>query len=107
MELVSDPKAYLAIAVRADSSVIGYLSGYRHAALYAGGETAWCDEIYVHEDQRRSGVGKQLMLDFERWAEENRCVLVSLATAGAKSFYETLGYTSKASYFKKYLSSEP
>ena len=41
---------------------------------------------------------------FEEWAGQNHCVLVSLATAGAKEFYEALGYEAKASYFKKYLS---
>jgi GNAT superfamily N-acetyltransferase len=105
--LLSDPKAYLAVAVDHDGTVVGYLSGYRHAAFYAGGETAWCDEVFVKEDQRRRGVGKQLMQAFEQWAGQNRCVLVSLATAGAKGFYESLGYATRASYFKKYLSGKP
>ena len=87
--------------------MVGYLSGYRHFAFYAGGETAWCDEVLVREDLRRRGVGRQLMGGFELWAAQNRCVLVSLATAGAKEFYEALGYTTKAAYFKKYLSPAP
>jgi GNAT superfamily N-acetyltransferase len=104
MAAISDPKAYVAVAVDPDGSFVGYLSGYRHLAFYAGGEAAWCDEVLVREDQRRRGVGRQLMRDFELWATQNRCVLVSLATAGAKEFYQALGYATKASYFKKYLS---
>jgi GNAT superfamily N-acetyltransferase len=104
---ISDPKAYIAVAVDPDGAIGGYLSGYRHFAFYAGGETAWCDEVLVREDRRRRGAGRQLMRGFELWATQNRCVLVSLATAGAKEFYQALGYAEKASYFKKYLSSEP
>lgn len=103
---ISDPKAYVAVAVDADGAIVGYLSGYRHLAFYAGGETAWCDEVLVRADQRRRGVGRQLMRAFELWAGKSRCVLVSLATAGAKEFYQTLGYETRASYFKKYLSSD-
>lgn len=103
---ISDPKAYVAVAVDSDGAIAGYLSGYRHFAFYAGGETAWCDEVLVREDRRRRGIGRQLMRGFELWATRNRCILVSLATAGAKEFYHALGYATKASYFKKYLSSE-
>lgn len=103
---ISDPKAYIAVAVDPDGAIAGYLSGYRHFAFYAGGETAWCDEVLVREDRRGRGAGRQLMRGFELWATENRCVLVSLATAGAKEFYQALGYAEKAAYFKKYLSSE-
>jgi GNAT superfamily N-acetyltransferase len=103
---ISDPKAYVAVAVDADGAIVGYLSGYRHLAFYAGGETARCDEVLVRADQRRRGVGRHLMRAFELWAGKSRCVLVSLATAGAKEFYQTLGYETGASYFKKYLSSD-
>jgi GNAT superfamily N-acetyltransferase len=62
--------------------------------------------VFVREDQRSHGLGTQLMQAFELWAVQNRCILVALATAGAKGFYESLGYATKASYFKKYLSKE-
>lgn len=104
MALLSEQRAYLAVAVEPNGTIVGYVSGYRHAAFYAGGETAWCDEVFVKEEQRRCGAGSQLMLAFELWATQNSCVLVSLATSGAKEFYEALGYATKASYFKKYLS---
>jgi hypothetical protein len=71
--LLSDPKAYLAVAVDADGTVVGYLSGYRHAAFYAAGETVWCDEVFskrrstrpwpgeaAHAGVRDMGAGKSL-----------------------------------------------
>ena len=63
--------------------------------------------IFVVPEHRATGIGKQLMAGFEAWATGQGCVLVALATAGAASFYERLGYSSKARYFKKYLGTAP
>lgn len=99
---LADPCAYLALAV-SDSALVGYLSGHRHAAFYAAGETAWVDEILVLDSVRRAGVGRMLMGAFETWATDAGCKLTALATAGAADFYRALGYSTKAGYFKKYL----
>lgn len=81
----------------------GYLSGYRHPTFYAAGETAWVDEVMVSKELRGRGHGRALMEAFEAWAAEHGCALVSLATSGAAAFYEHLGYVTKASYYKKYI----
>lgn len=99
---LADPYACIAVAVR-DERLVGYLSGHRHSAFYAAGETAWVDEILVLDTERRSGVGRMLMAEFESWATEAGCTLTALATAGAADFYRALGYATKAGYFKKYL----
>lgn len=99
---LADPCAYLALAV-SDNTLVGYISGHRHAAFYAAGETAWVDEVLVLDRVRRAGVGRMLMVAFEAWATEAGCKLTALATAGAADFYQTLGYSTKAGYFKKYL----
>jgi len=83
--------------------VIGYLSGYFHKAIYANGQVAYVDEIVVDGLYRDKQVGTQLMAKFEQIAKRHECILVSLATFGAKGFYEKLGYGSKAAYYKKYL----
>ena len=83
--------------------VVGYVSGYFHDAIYASGPVAYVDEIVVDATARTMRTGSQLMAHFEEAAKKKGCLLVSLATYGAKGFYETLGYTSKAGYFKKYL----
>lgn len=96
-----DPHSFLAVAAKAES-LLGYFSGYYHPAFYSGGNTAWIDEVLVSPEYRRQGIGRQLMSAFEDWAVRQDCVLVSLATAGSRDFYEPLGYTSKAGYYKKY-----
>jgi GNAT superfamily N-acetyltransferase len=96
-----DPSSCLLVAEQ-ERRLLGYVSGYCHATFYAGGVTAWVDELLVLEPFRGTGVGRQLMDACEEWANERKSVLVSLATRGAAAFYEHRGYTSKAGYYKKY-----
>jgi GNAT superfamily N-acetyltransferase len=98
---LADENAFLAVAEQG-SALVGYASGYSHLTFYAGGRTAWMDELFVLEQFRHVGIGRALMSEFESWAAQRNCKLVSLATAGAGAFYEQLGYVSKAGYYKKY-----
>jgi GNAT superfamily N-acetyltransferase len=75
-------------------------------SFYAGGKTAWIDEIFVVEEERRRGVGRALMAEFENWAAGNHCKIVGLAARGAAEFYEELGFESSSGYFKRYLRPE-
>jgi hypothetical protein len=61
------------------------------------------DELVLIEFSRRTG--RQLM-DFQQPARDQNSVLVSLATLGAAAFHEQRRFTSKAGYYKKYLSIE-
>ena len=97
-----DPSSYVALAEQ-DAAIVGYVAGYCHPTFYANGSTAWVDELLVDPALRRRGVGRKLMEAFETWAVSRGCTLVSLATSTAGSFYARLGYATKASYYKKYL----
>lgn len=99
---LNDSYSFVAVAERGEV-LVGYISGHRHSAFYAAGDTAWVDEILVLDVERRSGVGRMLMVEFEQWASEADCRLTALATAGATDFYRAIGYSTKAGYFKKYL----
>lgn len=99
---LKDPDGFVAVA-ESGGSLVGYVAGDAHEAFYAGGKVAWVDEILVTEDARRQGVGRALMSEFEIWAENGRCKLIGLATRGAASFYEELGFKTSAGYFKRYL----
>ena len=102
---LKDQDAFLAVA-EIDAELVGYVAGDAHETFYAGGKTAWVDEIFVLEDARRKGVGRALMAEFETWAAGGHCRLVGLATRGAVSFYEDLGFEATAGYFKRYLRPE-
>lgn len=99
---LNDSTAYIFVA-EDEVGLVGYVSGCRHTAFYAGGDTAWVDEVLVSPSHRGRDIGGLLMEAFEQRAAAECCKLVSLATAGAGPFYSKRGYETKAGYYKKYL----
>lgn len=91
----------------ADARIVGYLLGFDHLTLFANGRVAWVEEIMVHEDRRRQGVGGLLMSRFEDWAVDRGARLVALATRRAAPFYDALGYEASATYFRRLLAPSP
>ena len=94
---------YLILVAELKNSLVGYVSAYFHNAIYANGKVVYIDEIVVAAEHRGNRIGSMLLRELERLAKVQNCILVSLASGGAKGFYEKSGYISKASYFKKYL----
>ncbi len=88
---LKDNDALVAVA-ELDGRLVGYIAGDAHETFYAGGKIAWVDEILVAESERRRGIGRALMTEFENWAAGGRCRLVGLATEAAASFYGELGF---------------
>jgi GNAT superfamily N-acetyltransferase len=100
-----DADGFVAVA-EIGGELVGYVAGDAHETFYAGGKVAWVDEILVAENSRRQGIGRALMAEFDAWAENGRCRMIGLATRGAASFYEELGFEDSAGYFKRYLQPE-
>ncbi|WP_237740856.1 GNAT family N-acetyltransferase [Legionella anisa] len=50
--------------------------------------------VWIHEKQRRKGLGRELFVKLDAFAKENNCKMIQLDTAEfqAKGFYEKLGY---------------
>ena len=102
---LKDADAFVAVA-EIDALLVGYIAGDAHETFYAGGKIAWVDEILVVANERRRGIGRALMAEFENWAAGGRCRLVGLATRAATEFYEELGFEASSGYFKRYLRPE-
>ena len=100
--LLSDDDACLIVAI-AGQDYLGYLLGFRHLTFFANGPVGWVEEVAVHADARRLGVGAALMSAFEEWAAESGAPMVALATRRAAPFYLALGYEESAVYFRKKL----
>jgi len=56
----------------ADETVVGFATARRWGPppVYAESEEVYLDEIYVHPDHRRAGMGAQLAAAVRAWAEE-------------------------------------
>ena len=87
--------------VEKSGEIVAYLLGWSRVAFYSNGAVAWIQEIVVHPECRRSGIGKSIMTHFERWSADRSARVISLATRGASDFYLALGYTESATYYKK------
>lgn len=100
--VLDDPGAHL-LVVDLDDIVAGYLLAFEHPAFFANGPVAWVEEIAVRSDLRRRRLGALLMKAYEREVSSRGGRLVALATTRAGHFYEALGYTSHAAYYRKLL----
>lgn len=101
-QLLTGRDACLLVAVDGERC-LGYLLGFRHLTFYANGPVGWVEEVLVRTELRGVGLGRALMTAFERWAAEQGCALVALATRRAAPFYSALGYQESAAYFRKLL----
>jgi GNAT superfamily N-acetyltransferase len=81
-QLLTARDACLLLAVDGEQCP-GYLLGFRHLTFYANGPVGWVEEVLVRSEQRGAGLGRALMSAFERWAAEQGCGLVALATRRA------------------------
>ena len=55
----------------------------------------YADQLSVHPDYRKNGLGHQLMEAVHNYGYKSECRIATIATMsfqGAKSFYEKLGY---------------
>lgn len=100
--VLDDPGAHL-LVVDLDDAVAGYLLAFEHPAFFANGPVAWVEEIAVRGDLRRRRLGALLMTTYEHAVSSRGGRLVALATTRAGHFYQALGYTSHAAYYRKLL----
>ena len=57
----------------------------------------YTDQLWVHPDHRKNGLGHQLMEAVHDYGRKSGCAMSTVATMsfqGAKAFYEKLGYLS-------------
>lgn len=95
---VNDRNCFVGLAEIGDT-VVGYVSAFVHTTLYADKPVAWVDEIFVREDMRNTGIGRELMDEISRWARARGCRLIALASREGAGFYEALGYREDSSRY--------
>jgi len=93
----------LVLVAEFEDELVGYVLGFIHDTFYANGPVAWVEEIMVHSEHRRTGLGGRLMESFESWSQTRGAVLSALATRRASEFYEAIGYEESATYFRRLL----
>ncbi|MEU8227434.1 GNAT family N-acetyltransferase [Kribbella sp. NPDC048915] len=77
-----------------DGQPAGYVSSLRRPYLWGGGDQLALDDLYVREQYRDGGFGRQLMLALARHALPDRLPIswgLRLANKDGYRFYERLG----------------
>jgi GNAT superfamily N-acetyltransferase len=83
--------------------IVGHLLASHHGTLFANAPVAWVEELMVVAPARRSGIGRALMAEAERWAAEIPAAYIALATRRAEAFHVSLGYERSAAFLRKLL----
>ena len=93
----------IVLVAESEGRLVGYILGFVHDTFYANGPVGWVEEIMVHSEHRRTGLGGHLMESFECWCKTKGAVLSALATRRASKFYEVIGYAESATYYRRLL----
>jgi GNAT superfamily N-acetyltransferase len=84
----------IVLLAEVDGVAAGYVSALRRPYLWVGGDQLALDDLYVREQFRDAGVGRQLMLGLARHALPDRLPIgwgLRLENTAGYRFYERLG----------------
>jgi GNAT superfamily N-acetyltransferase len=71
------------------------------APMFVYDGLAFVQELFVVDDRRGQGHGRDLMTAFHAVAAARGMGVAALATRRAGAFYEALGYTTSAAYYRR------
>ena len=100
--VLNNGSTFLCVAQHKDQ-VIGYCLGIDFYAFYSSGRVSWLEEIMITRKFQSMGIGQKLMHEFESWCGLRKSVFINTATHSASNFYESRGYESHATYYRKKL----
>ena len=106
-EVLFHSKNYNVLYVESGNKIIGSLVCILCKNLSGQGrDYVIIDNVIVHEDYRKMGIGKQLMKQAEVWAKKNNCfkiIVVSNNKFESGGFYKKCGFENKTSkvYIKR------
>lgn len=92
----STSRAVFFVSYDENRKAIGFAYGNVCCGLECGGDYFWLNELYVHEDHRKTGLGTELLKYVRDWAAEEKCVYMALVThprnKNAQALYAANGF---------------
>jgi len=92
--LSSDPKAK-AIVAEIEGKVVGIATYYNIYSTFIAKSGIWLDDLYVYEEHRKTGAGKELMKGLCNIAIKTGCGridwIVARDNGNGRGFYESIG----------------
>lgn len=106
-EVLKSPNNYIFI-VEEGGKIIGFATALIRTLIRYPKPVAELDELFVVEEFRKHGIGKQLIEKIEEIAKKRNCYRIYIASANrfetAHKFYEGIGYIKYGFHFYKNLS---
>lgn len=85
-----------ALVAELHGQVIGLVTGHVFPSIHAPALVAWLTTLVVDAQHLHEGIGKQLSLAVESWAQDQGVARISVSSGkhrdGAHAFYERIGY---------------
>lgn len=105
---LADPDHITLMLVEESGTPIGFANLMTIFSIWAHGKALILDDLFLLEEYRRQGKGREIMRELECYAKDRgfrRLQFQSEKTnPGAKQFYENLGYrSSEMHFYVKYL----
>ena len=98
---------YCYLVVEYQKEVIGYLSCHAQVLLHHCGLVGEIQELFIHPAHRNKKIGQQLLLEVERFAQENGWVSLEVTCNKVRldthRFYKKAGFTNTHLKFTKEL----
>ena len=96
------------LIIEVDGTPVGFANLMTIFSVWSHGKALILDDLYIKEEYRGKGYGKETMAYIEAYAEKNGYKRVQFqsehSNPNAKKFYEAIGYTATGMYFYvKYL----
>lgn len=94
-QLLQDPRANILVA-EIDGKVVAMIQVQTLISTAEGGKVGLVEDLVVHHDWRKRGIGRRLLDAVECWAQEQGMTRLQLLTdhdnANALNFYEHAGW---------------
>ena len=95
LTLQENSSAHIIVA-ELDDIVVGIAFFNVSISIKKGGYYVWLNDLYVHEEYRKRGIAKKLLLKLIYWAETEDIKGIELETginnAATKALYNSLGF---------------
>lgn len=89
-------QAVIKVARNGDGSVVGMVSAQLVISTAEGATSAWVEDMIISKNYRAAGLGKMLLIDVLRWAQDKGAtraqLLVDTENEPAVGYYKHLGW---------------
>lgn len=94
--IINNPEIGEILVLKGDSNILGMVSLLYSISTALGGKVAILEDMIIHKDYRKQGLGKELLGEAIRFSKERNCLRLTLLTDfnndAAINFYQQFGF---------------